>query len=502
MTPTKDGKNPDASTPAPGIPTSGMSTRTVAGEPHLLEYESSQPKIFTAGTLKYTTAGLVMLFFWLLLGDFAYAIRERSAHQVVQLALRRYEASNTFQAWVLVVMPHAVALILQPIIAYKSDRYRSRWGRRIPFLFWTTPLTFLSMIGLAACPWLADRTVRLYNGTFDVAQLTRGYFAFFYFVFELACITSITLFTALVNDVVPRAVIGRFYGAFRAVSLAAGIVFSSQLLKWAETHFVEVFTGIGIVFGGGFLLMCLFVKEGEYPPPAPAATPSTPGTAARATAFGPVIAAVRSYARECFHHPFYLWVFAAMLLANLTFQPFNNFRVVYAKSIGVDLGHYGNIEAISFAVSFLIAFPLGVLVDRFHPLRMGIAAMAVYSVATVFGAFFIRGEATFLAAFMVHTILSGIYFTSTAALGALLFPKANFGQFTAASAITIHLGSMLLSILQGPLLDLSKNANGQTNYAITWMMCGLLCLATLACLIVSYTHFQKLGGQKSYAPPP
>jgi len=430
-----------------------------------------------------------MLFFWLLLGDFAYSIRERSAHAVVQLALKSYGATNTFQSYVLVFIPHAVALLLQPVIAFKSDRYRSRWGRRIPFMLWTTPLTFLSMLGLAYCPWLADRAVNVFGASLPASigakELTLWSFAAFYFVFELACITSITLFSSLVNDVVPRAIIGRFYGAFRAVSLAAGIIFSSQLLKYSETHFTEMFVGIGLVFGVGFTLMCLFVKEGGYPPPSDSQAHGKRGTG--------FVAAAQSYWRECFHLSFYRWVFAAMLFASLTFQPFNNFRIVYAKSLNVDLAVYGNIEAISFAVSFLIAFPLGMLVDRFHPLRMGIASMALYSVATVFGAFFITGQTTFLVAFMFHTILSGMFMTSTAALGAMLFPKVSFGQFTAAVAVLIHLGSMALGAMKGPLLDASKN-----NYSVTWILGGILCLATLVSLLVTYAKFMKLGGPKGY----
>jgi maltose/moltooligosaccharide transporter len=454
--------------------------------------EHPAKKTWLAGTLTYTSAGLIMLFFWLLLGDFAYAIRERSAHAVVQLALKSYGATNTFQSYVLVFIPHAVALLLQPVIAFKSDRFRSRWGRRIPFMLWTTPFTFLSMIGLAYCPWLADRAMELFGASLPsnvgVKELTLWFFAAFYFVFELACITSITLFASLVNDVVPRAIIGRFYGAFRAVSLAAGIVFSSQLLRFAETHFTEIFVGIGVIFGVGFTLMCLFVKEGEYPPPAENQDQGKKG-------YG-LIAAVHCYWRECFHLSFYRWVFASMLFANLTFQPFNNFRIVYAKSLNVDLAIYGNVEAMSFAVSFLIAFPLGMLVDRFHPLRLGIATMAIYSFAAFFGAFFITGPTTFLAAFMIHTILSGMFFTTTAALGALLFPKVTFGQFTAAAAVITHLGSMALGATNGPLLDAANN-----DYRVSWMLGGILCVLTLGCLIVTYIKFLKQGGPKGYVAP-
>jgi Na+/melibiose symporter-like transporter len=43
--------------------------------------------------------------------------------------------------------PGAVALVLGPIISYKSDRHRGKWGRRIPFLMATTPIAAFGMIG-------------------------------------------------------------------------------------------------------------------------------------------------------------------------------------------------------------------------------------------------------------------------------------------------------------------------------------------------------------------
>jgi MFS family permease len=157
---------------------------------------------------------------------------------------------------------------------------------------------------------------------------------------------------------------------------------------------------------------------------------------------------------------------------------------------------YGNVEAASFLVSFLIAYPLGALVDRFHPLRMGIITMSLYIGSCTFGVLFIRDQSTFLPAFMAHTIISGMYFTSTAALAAMLFPKVTFAQFTAAAAVLAHLGSITLSVVQGAILDFSGS-----NYSLVWIMGGVLCLGSTACLIVVYRRFLALGGMKGYAPP-
>ena len=46
------------------------------------------------GTLTYTAGGLAVLFGWLLWGDFAWQLRERSVAPVVQIMLRKFEASD------------------------------------------------------------------------------------------------------------------------------------------------------------------------------------------------------------------------------------------------------------------------------------------------------------------------------------------------------------------------------------------------------------------------
>ncbi len=45
-------------------------------------------------------------------------------------------------------LPNIINSVFNPIVSFKSDRYRSRWGRRIPFIVMTLPFLVLSLIGL------------------------------------------------------------------------------------------------------------------------------------------------------------------------------------------------------------------------------------------------------------------------------------------------------------------------------------------------------------------
>src|SRR5205807_40835 len=74
-----------------------------------------------------------------------------------------------------------------------------------------------------------------------------------------------------------------------------------------KEHYVAIFFLIASFYLVCFTLMCVLVKEGEYPPPPP---PVEGGALARF--FG----AVGTYFRECLTHPYYLWFFLSFFLAH------------------------------------------------------------------------------------------------------------------------------------------------------------------------------------------
>lgn len=462
---------------------------------------------WSVGTLTYTTGGLIALFCWLLWGDFALSIRERSVGPVVQLFLKQLRTSETTMVLLVSTLPNAITLALGPIVSYKSDRYRSRWGRRIPFLLIPTPIVFLSMIGIAFSPhigvWLHNLTGGNVTGPVDAALVGSakaqspalyywilGVFGLFWTLFEVAIIVSGAVIHGLINDVVPRPLLGRFYGLFRAVSLGAGIIFNYWLIGIAETHLTEIFVAVGLIFGVGFTLMCLMVKEGDYPPPDVSASVHDH----RAGGF---FAAVRVYFRECFRSGYYLLVFAAMMFAALTFEPFNLFQVPYAKQLNMNMDLFGKLTAVSYMVSLVAAYPIGYMVDKVHALRMGIATMVLYVASMIYGLAFVTDGWTFGVALVAHTVLSGAYFTSTASLAQSLFPRTTFGQFLSAAVLVQGVAKMIVNPALGKLIDLSGG-----NFKIAFLAGLILSFASIIFLVIVLLHYFKLGGREGkYVAP-
>ncbi len=439
-----------------------------------------------AGALVYSLPGLMALFGWLLLGDFAWNARERAITPLAQLMLNSQGTSDTVIGLLIGSLPAAMGMFIAPIIGFRSDRFRSRFGRRIPFLFVSTPIASLAILGLASASsmglWL-----HLILGEFSPGKFAcfLSFFTFCWIGFEVAAIVSNTLFLALINDVVPKEVLGRFFGLFRIVSIAVGIFFNFFVMESAEEHLQSILTYLAIIYGIGFTVMCLRVRECPCPP----VVLEEKREGFRASA--------RRYFRECFSQRYYLWIFIAMAFANVAFAPVNLFSIFYAKSVGMSMDLYGKIIAGGFVCSLLVSYSIGSLADRFHPLRIAIASLLFYLPLCVWATIFARTPMTFAIGFIVHVFVSGLFFTGTASLGQRLFPQERFAQFASASQMALGLLTMLVPSVMGVILDLSEH-----NYRFTFFVGGALSALAVTAFLAVMKGFHRLGGDKGYQPEP
>lgn len=448
--------------------------------------ELTPAKTWRAGTLIYTSGGLVMLFCWLLAGDFAWSMKDRSVQWVVQLLLKKFEASDTIIGVLLGGLPHALTLLLTPVVSYMSDRHRGRWGRRIPFLAISTPFTSLSIIGLAFSPGLGSQLHTLLGSVSPgLNNSILIVFGVFWTIFEVSTITANTVFFALINDVVPQALLGRFYGLFRALGLAIAIGFNFWLFGKAETHFAWIFVGVGIIYGVGFMALCLKVKEGAYPPPPPA----EPG---RAGAF----AGVKTYGRECFTLSYYLWIYASVSLAWMALSSVSLFNVLFAKHVGLTMDAYGKLLALTYLISFTLSYFIGALADRFHPIRVSLIAMTLFGAGTLVGGAIIDDARTFAIMLVSTSVLAGLWQTSSASLTMRLFPRAKYAQYESARALVTSLGLMLVGPALGKALDLSGH-----DYRLAYLASGGLATLSLATGLVAYRNFRRHGDTAHYLAP-
>jgi hypothetical protein len=312
------------------------------------------------------------------------------------------------------------------------------------------------------------------------------FFGIAWMLFEAGSIIAGSIFGAYVNDVVPHAVMGKFYGMSRFISLMAGIFFMGSLFGHAKQHYVAIFVGIGLLYGFGFTGSCLKVKEGPYPPPPVDDTGGPPS---------PIRAAI-TYFRDCFGKPYYLWVFASMILPGLAFSCVFGFNYRFSQSVGMSDGQYGRLTAFYFFLSMLQAIPLGWLADKFHPLRLAIVTLAVHCVVAITGGLLIHDARSYAVAFVLTGMLQGTWYTVTAAVGPLLLPKDKFAQYGSAVGILGTLIGITFSPSVGRMLDLTHST-----YRYTYLLGGVMDLLALTATIVVFRKFLALGGAKRYVAP-
>ena len=449
----------------------------------------SKDKVWKVGTLTYTKIGLFILFFWLLWGDFAWSIRDRTVAPVLQILLKKFGSSDSLVGFLTVSLPAAVSMILGPIISYRSDRHRGSWGRRIPFLIFPTPVSALCMFGLAVSPFLG-KALSQSLGAEVLSENTAvlSLLGLFFTLFLVAAIIANSVFYALINDVVPSAVLGRFFGAFRAISLIAGMIFNYWLMGKADSHYAWIFMGTGAIYGLGFSFMCLKVKEGDYPPPPPPST-TTGIKGAALTTIG--------YFKECFGKPYYLLVFIAITCVSLLFLPVNTYCLFYAKSLNISMATFGMCIFWTYLISLILAYPLGVLADRFHPIQLGLACILAFALLTLWGSFFIHDTITYCIGLVGHGVISGSFMSSTASLSQKLLPRSKYAEYLSAAFVFVGFLSIGFATALGYLLDnVFKH-----EYHYTYVLAFALSIIYLLVFIALYFKFQALGGKKNYIAP-
>ncbi|WP_081721800.1 MFS transporter [Geminisphaera colitermitum] len=463
----------------------------VAESPAIAPAPAEPKKIWRVGTLTYTTGGLIVLFCWLLFGDFSWSMRDRSVGPMAHWYLNHLKVPNYLFALLLGSFPALISVVLSPIISVKSDRCRSRWGRRIPFLLVTTPIAALGMIGVAITPIIARWTHTNLFPEQNEMVVAVVCFGIFWAAFEFATIAGHSVFGGLINDVVPRPLLGRFYGLFRAVSLIDGVIFNYWIMGKVPDHFTLILTIIGVFYGTAFLWVCFKVKEGTYPPPPPPAPAAKAGQKA-----GGFFRETKRYCKECFTNPYYLAIFLLLKIALMSFGPINMFAIPYARSLGVSMDTYGKCVSLSFVISLCLTWFLGWAADVFHPLRMAIGSLAAYLLLMILGVCCVSTANGFLAAWVAHSVISGCYYTSAASLAQRLFPRGRFAQFSSAVGIFTAAASITFSPLVGLLIDRTGGV-----YRYTFVVAAVV--TTLALVAGFYVHgkFMKLGGPKNYVPP-
>jgi maltose/moltooligosaccharide transporter len=449
-------------------------------------------KRWTVGTLSYDTRRLGNVFFWMLWGDFCLMLMDAGpGNYLPTLLLDAQGASSATIGLVKGTVIQAMTLLLVAPISTWSDRHRGPLGRRMPFMLYSTPFIAVFLICLGFSPkiagWMHVHAPHLFGGI-AISSLTIGVISTTYTLYKLFDLFPQAIYYYLLTDVIPHKLMGKFTSWLRVCSTAGSAVFNYFLLGQCAKHPGAICVGVGILYLVTFLLLCLIVKEGKYPPPEPRAH--------RRLSLARIQENISIYSRECYSLGFYWKIYLYNLCFVMAILPMGNFLILYAKhDMQMTEGFFGHVMFYRDLMQIPVFLAMGPIVDRFHPLRAGVVGYILLALSGLSAFLFIGGTKSFIACVMFLYFAVAVYQGCLLALGPRILPRDKYGQFCSANSMVISLGSMAGMWACGKFLDVMQSRR----YVFLWFFC----FTTLGAILIwtVFLQWKRLGGDEHYEPP-
>ena len=426
----------------------------------ILAEEPAPVKIFTVGTLRYTKAALFILIFYLMWNDLVLMMMLQ-VQGLIPIILKNHGVDNAGISLIGTFLA-PLTIWINPFTSTWSDRTRTRFGRRRPFLMLATPpcALFLALIPWAPGMFRAAEKVSWIHSLFagspavGVCIFTGAAMLGFY----MFSATLLAIFSYYYWDVVPEVVLSRFYSMGQILGTLATVIWNYFLLGFAQHHMKALFAGVALVFAVIYLATVWRVKEGEYPPPEPRRHTSP---VAR------LVESVRLYFVDCYGHWKYLLIFITGMLFQMG-NAANGFQIfMYHYQMHMTLGAIGHILWIPPLIAAGAAYPIGSILDRVKPVRAVAPVMGIWALSNLAAFFFLDNKATMLVFLTLISLATVAFNIAISVLTVEVYPKAKIGQFCSAAVLFYMAFGMIIGPLAGVMLDYVHNYS----YSFLWPSC-------------------------------
>ena len=470
-------------------------------------------RLFHAGSLTYTAAGLRRLFGWLLASEVVFTLIDMLEPKVLPVLLRVHGASDKEIAFIVGSINSVLQLLLMPPVGYYSDRLRTKWGRRIPLLFWMTPFATLFLAVTPYAPeisrWaLSIEGLRPWFEKLTVAPVILC-FAVLVVLYRFVQTVMNAMFFGLLRDVVPDTHMGRFLALFRLVGAGSTFIITYWLLGHVDTHSKPIFVGVAVLNLVGFGALCWFVKEGKYPP-----VEEKSVTTKRASRFVAFWSALRVFVRESYSHPIYLWMYFVRVCLYGALLGLSGFVIFFPlQELGLSLVEVGKLLAWPSLAWLVIAYPVGRLVDSRGAMWVLWHGLVIITVAYVASFFLVVGARTFFVSALVTGVAFWIVMLAQLKLTQEVFHPQRYSQLAGANTIVQALAiAVVISPAAGWTLDALKGWQHTLlfpgvgpvvfgPYRLVNLMMGLFYGLAWFGLIKVRQHWKRLGGLNRYTAP-
>lgn len=412
-----------------------------------------------------------------------------------------------------------IAMLVQPAMGLWSDRCRSPWGRRRPFIFVGTlfDILFLSLVAVSTGYWMLLVVVML---------------------FQVSANASHGALQGLIPDLVPEHQRGLASGVKAIMELLPLILLSFTVAKWVgagQFGWAVAATCLGLLL----IMLLTLVLVKEQPLQTRPTTPFLPtllqvggilagilvgaaagllaggivgglgwvatfpwlgsqgaravgiglgGTAAMGVA---VVAGVWSgtfatLGRQVFRQPAFSWwvVNRLMFLTAITsIQGFAPFFLMYAFHVNREQGAAmtGNLMMVVGVFTLLSALPGGWLSDRLGHQRLVALSGSVAVVGTLLllGTIWLPNLTLIYIAGIILGLATGLFVTTNWALGTRLAPPEEAGRYLGVSNLAGAGAGMIGAGIGGPMADALEQVLPGLGYFVIFAAYGVLFLLSV-----------------------
>ena len=466
--------------------------------------EESTDKL-VCGTLKYTVKTLIFASMWLMLGGMTLALCAYLPGRLLPIQLLDIGATDAQKSFILSIISGVLNMIVCPIVGYKSDRYRSRFGRRIPFILMSLPFFSLALFLFGCTGKMGGWIANALSGIVSVAPTTMTILLIgvVMFIFQFANMYVNSVFWYIFNDVIPPQYFGRVMGVYRVGATAGVAIFNYFVFQYAKEYFNLIFICASILYAVGMGAMCFLLKEGEYPP-----------VGEETKKKKSIKDSLHNFLTESCCSRFYIYRYTLSTISSLTGCAYI-FTYYFNMEMGLNDKLIGRMDGISGIITFVLTLVLtatvGFLVDRWHPMRICtyylILNVIVLSSGWCWMFVEIPGEI-----YAVYAVVKGIgsagiivlFTIASLPMQMLIFPKSRFGSFCSAQALIRAAFHTLFGLIVGLVFDFLKTffpGEATFHYRAIHIWAFLFSIPTAIMAIVTYREWGRLGGYKNYKAP-
>ena len=439
--------------------------------------------------LEYNLPKLLLVSFLMILSCLAVAlVCYNLVPNVKPVLLDRVNASAEDIALILGTIPQVINFILCPLISTMSDRTRTRFGRRIPYLLISAPLLVISLLSIAWYQEITEFVIRCVPSLANYPATPFWVLAVLMLIFQILYLFPGSVVYYLIADVIPSEYIGRYMAISSGCTSALTAGFSWYILKYAFSDMKLTFCIIGAFYLITYLLLFRYVKEGTYPPVKNTPDDGTPALKRSADYLG-------MFFRQCFQHKIFIFLFICTGLNQASTICRGMYNVLFAtKDLNISIENYGKVLAIGGVISTIMAFCLGKLIDKYTPLFIYLSGGILVIITNIFGYFFVHDLGTFAVIGIVMTMMYTLQNLAGSPMLVKLLPMDKYGQFASANSMVNSVAVFFGAWLGGKL-------TAAFGYRVMFIWdFGVTIMAMLALGIV-YREWKRFGGKENYTPP-